>query len=136
VQSNEDSPGVFLQETSGGFTVKYLDRYLYPRETPRAAKEKKARSLALLLGTLYLLPSPLLFYGLDILLDRLPGGSGLILMEIIPALAEISQKVRDEKSIPAAIQKLPLLTSFEALETHLEALDFSRFRRAELLSLT
>jgi hypothetical protein len=89
-------------QTPGGFSVRYLDSWLYSRKEPRALPEKSALSFSLPPRSLILACSPLLGYGLEILLSRLPSDCGLLCLETDPLLYRLSLD-----SLPAAVTDDP-----------------------------
>ena len=95
----EETPPLVAEAAKGGFSVEYRGRALYSRLAPRESPERIARDLEPLPETLYLIPSPLLGYGLETLLDRLPESSAVLALEADPRLAELS-----EARLPAGIR--------------------------------
>ncbi|WP_211227871.1 motility associated factor glycosyltransferase family protein [Spirochaeta cellobiosiphila] len=83
---------LLLSEVEGGFTIKYKGGYLYPSLHPRQSIERKADNFTLLDNTLYIIPSPLLWYGIQNLLDKLPVHSYLLIVEREPLLLELSHQ--------------------------------------------
>ncbi len=78
--------------TGNGFTVSYRGRFLYSRRYPAKNPEMIAKELALLPGTLILLVSPVLDYGIQILLDKLPENSFILGIEHEKKLFDFSGK--------------------------------------------
>lgn len=77
-----------VRQTPAGFQVSFRGRDLYPAD-PIAASARKAQSLPLEPDTLYIVCSPLLWYGVAELAARLPAGSALALVELEPALSAL-----------------------------------------------
>lgn len=77
---NEENP--LLVDTGRGFSVFYKNRNLYNTSEPRLSAEKRLISLKILPGTIVFIPSPLLFYGIDILMNKLPENSLVIAFEL------------------------------------------------------
>lgn len=71
--------------------MEYRGRCLYSRVAPREAPERVVRDLEPLPETLYIVPSPLLGYGLPSLLDKLPESSAVLAVEADPVLAAFSR---------------------------------------------
>lgn len=70
----------FIQ-TDEGLSIKWRGRFLYSSRHPLKKVEKILGKIALEENTLYLLPSPLLCYGLESLLSRLPSHSHVLGLE-------------------------------------------------------
>jgi len=81
-----------LVDTGRGFCVSYLCRELYDSNDPIGRSVIRAHAIPLLENTLYLLASPLLGYGLDVLFKKLPVSSKIITIECDAALAMLSLK--------------------------------------------
>ncbi len=79
-----------LRETSDGIQVIYRGRRLYSESAPRAAARRRGSAIPVAPETLYLVPSPLLGYGLTELLERLPETSHLFCVELDETLGEIT----------------------------------------------
>jgi len=124
-----------LVEIAGETSILYKDRNLYGSGSPIAGARRRAEGIPLQENTFYLLPSPLLWYGVPELLDRLPASSVIISLEVNPSLAEISLK-----NIPSA---LTYNSSLRYLHINVEEgiyalygqLGPHRFRRVKLLTL-
>lgn len=85
-----------LEETSDGFQVRYRGRGLYTASGPVTGARRRAESATLPEETLFLVPSPLLGYGIPELLRRLPGSSHLFCVEVDPPLAGLAEKTANE----------------------------------------
>jgi hypothetical protein len=79
-----------VTETPGGLSLKYHDAWLYSSRDPRALPEKSALSFFPPERSLVIVFSPLLGYGLDILLSRLPPGSSLLCLEAEESLYRLA----------------------------------------------
>ncbi len=86
----ESSPRV-AEAARGGFSVEYRGRALYSRVAPREGPERTVRELEPHPDTLYVVPSPLLGYGIPALLDRIPASSAVLALEADPMLAALSR---------------------------------------------
>lgn len=123
-------------DTPRGRSVLYLDRYLYSRYDPEKTAVDSARNANLREGTLVLCVSPVLGYGLDVLLSRLPPDSFVLAVEADENLMALSVA-----SIPGEILSNPSLlyartASVErALET-VDALPAGPFRRCVRVDLS
>ncbi len=125
-----------LTETGRGFSVLYRGRYLYSTTDPEGSAELKAKKTFLQGETLYLLPSPLLFYGTGDIVSRIPEGSHLICFELSAALLTLTME-----HIPDFIDKSSLVTVIDntsplSVIEKVEQLGIWRFRRVRLLNLT
>ncbi len=87
----EESPPRVAEAARGGCSVEYRGRCLYSRVAPRDGPERVVRDLKPLPETLYIVPSPLLGYGLPSLLEKLPESSAVLALEADPALAALSR---------------------------------------------
>ena len=87
----EESPPRVAEAARGGFSVEYRGRCLYSRVAPREGPERIVRGLEPLPDTLYVVPSPLLGYGLQTLLERIPASSAVLALEAEPALATLTE---------------------------------------------
>jgi len=75
-----------------GFSISYMGKTLLSRVDPVAQGERAAAEAIVKEWTLYLCPSPLYGYGLDVFLTRLPENSALLCVEADRRLFEISEK--------------------------------------------
>jgi hypothetical protein len=76
-----------------GFSVLYHDKFLLSRVDPvRQAERAALAALPLAPRTLYLIPSPLLGYGIPLIIAALPPDSALLCVEADAALAELSRE--------------------------------------------
>ncbi|MFP4362921.1 MAG: 6-hydroxymethylpterin diphosphokinase MptE-like protein [Spirochaetia bacterium] len=85
---NNASP--LLTPVGRGFSIFYRGKSLYSGSTPVETAEKRAESAELEEQTLYILPSPLLCYGIDKLLARLPESSNIICIEADQELMKLT----------------------------------------------
>jgi len=124
-----------LIDRSGGTSIMYKNRDLYGTADPQETAGRRARSLQLRNDTLYLLASPLLWYGTVEILEKLPEGSFLLAVEHDPALAAISSE-----HVPEAVSSHPSFTFIqssvpEVIYKAIEGMGFESFRRVQLISL-
>lgn len=123
-------------ETPGGLSVSYGGRSLYSSRDPARTPERAAREADIPPETLVVCASPLLGYGLDALLARLPVGSAVLAVERDEALMAISLSRAPREtlehprlryyrsdSIPAILSLIPRMPGFP-------------FRRVRLVSLS
>jgi hypothetical protein len=92
LQTNETEDLPRLVQTGRGFSVFYRGKTLLSRFDPvKQACRAAQAALPLAENTLYLLPSPLLGYGIPIILQNLPESSCLLCIEADAALAALSR---------------------------------------------
>lgn len=124
-----DSDGPLLAVTERGLTVRYRGRNLYSPVDPVGSAERRARAVPIADSTLYLLPSPLLFYGVDVLLSSLPENSHLLCVETDQRLMRLSLE-----TAPKRLVEDPRLTyvrsdAADGVLVTLRALGLGRFKR-------
>lgn len=120
-----ESADPLLVETSKGLSIYYKKRNLYSKYNPINSCDRYLNNITWKENTIYFIPSPLLGYGLDIILNRIPKSSTLIKVEIDPLLYKISNN-RDSLNL--------VIKGFHFIET-LDNIDFSKYKRCELLKL-
>lgn len=113
-----------LVDTGQGFSVFYQNRHLYSRYNPKRASKAAVSRLVIQPQTLILFLSPLLGYGLEELLSKIPENCFVIGLEADSELYELSKK-----HIPKHLQSdtrfalvhadsiSPLLSWFEQLQS-------------------
>lgn len=79
-----------LVDTGRGFSIRSGARWLYSSRAPETAPVEAARTATILPETLYLIPSPCLWYGAAELLERLPPSSALLGVEAVPELLALA----------------------------------------------
>lgn len=114
-----------LIDKNGVFTIEYRSRYLYSKINPLRI-ERVISNLELKGNTLYIFPSPLLFYGVEILIERLPNNSSIIFIEVDDALYNLNKDHKNYYNIS---------TGFDYLQV-LNKTNFSQIRSCEILPLT
>ncbi|MFW5727357.1 MAG: 6-hydroxymethylpterin diphosphokinase MptE-like protein [Spirochaetia bacterium] len=147
-----------LTEVSGGTSIVFKNKELYSRHAPRQRAEERAGGFSLEANTLYILASPLLWYGVPRLLEQLPPSAHIIAVEIEPQLVELSRRyVRPEltrhhrlhicfqessANSASASSNASSNTStgqgtapLEAVKAVLDQLGIEQFRRARLITL-
>ncbi len=118
----DDKP--LLIETSKGLSIKYRERFLYSKYNPHNSIGKLLKSKILQSKTIYLIPSPLLGYGIKNLQDLLPPDSLLVFIEIDDNLYSLT----DNKNVHF------IKTGFDFLDI-LKDIEFSDYIKCEILSL-
>lgn len=78
-------------------TVEYKDRFLYSKYNPLKSISSSIQQMHILPGTLIVVCSPCLWYGLDELLSILPADCLICAVEFEPALFELAQNTFKEK---------------------------------------
>lgn len=118
-----------LLHTKGGLNVLYAHKLLYSEYEAEKGAEKAAlaflRSLKPVPRTLYIIPSPLLWYGAKLLTDGLKGET-IVAIECDPGLAEISSQ--HEPPVPCYM-------SDDFSLSHMQELPGWPFRRVALIPL-
>ena len=130
---NTDSPR--LIPTGSGESVFFGGRNLYPGEEPSDRAHMKAERLPLRPKTLYLISSPLLWYGVEALLKRASQECRFLAVEADSSLAQIS-----DSRIPRRFHNDPRcrylsVPSDRELIEQLYELGIHRLRRCEVISL-
>ena len=82
-----------LVEAKQGFSVSYKNKLLYSKYNPQITVEKSLENLQITEGTLILVNSPVLGYGIEILIKKLPKNSVIIAIEKDKNLFEFSKTV-------------------------------------------
>ena len=128
-----------LEAAGRGFSVCYRGRALLSRVDPLRQAERAAEaSLPLAAGTLYLLPSPLLGYGIPLVMRNLPPDSALLCVEADKALYDLSvehiaglETAKDDRFRFVRTENPEALAAFAG-----RAWKSCRFRRVAELRLT
>jgi hypothetical protein len=121
-----------LEETGRGLTVRVGDRYLYSRYDPEKRAVRIAESVPLRDRCIYLVPSPLLGYGLTKLIERVPRDSIILTIEYsqeIMALCSNHLPQKNERIVNVR------LSDRESLHALLYSLGPWRFRRVHRVDL-
>lgn len=123
-----------LEIIAGEASVVIRNTNLYGGTPPSKSAESRAESFQLNPNTLYLLVSPLLWYGVPGIIERLPESSSLLAVEANGDLAEIA---REQLPPELAAKKIPLVSPADAdsLFVQLKKIGIESFRRVELISL-
>ena len=87
--NNKDEKPLLIQ-TVRGFSVLYRNKYLYSKYNPQAAVSAQIASLQIPDSTLLLCFSPVLGYGLNTLMEKLPDSSYLLALEYDQVLMRFS----------------------------------------------
>jgi hypothetical protein len=123
-----------LTETAAGFLVFYRGRQLYPAP-PEPTARQKAEGLPLEPETLYVLASPLLWYGVARLAARLPANSRLVVLEVDPRLHALADWGRAREVCGTAdIRLIPPASPADMARALANCLD-RRIRRVRSIGL-
>lgn len=110
--SNFDEEPRLLNVTQGSLilhTVQYKGRFLYSKYDPQRSIKSLVEKTKLLEGTIVLVMSPCLWYGLEDLLKKLPSNSIIVAFEKDEKLFTLSQKTLCDMSKNFSLQgQLPL----------------------------
>jgi len=123
-----DAEAPLLADTRRGLTVYYRKRHLYSTQSPIASAERRASAVSVLPHTLILVPSPLLFYGVSVLLDRLPEACHVLAVEADQKLMALSIEVAGGLARDNRITYIRT-ESVESVREILGGLSMARFRR-------
>ncbi|QEN03200.1 DUF115 domain-containing protein [Thiospirochaeta perfilievii] len=114
-----------LIETGKGLSLKYKNKFLYSKFDPTKQPRLIIESLELDDKCIYLMPSPLLFYGYDLLKNKLPESSIIVNIEVDPNLLNLTNR-------PEEIH--PISNGFDFLNI-ISKIDLSKFKRCKLVTL-
>ena len=70
-----------LVQAKQGFSVSYKNKFLYSKYNPQSTIEKLISELQIQEDSLIIINSPILFYGIDLLKNKLPNNSVIIAIE-------------------------------------------------------
>jgi len=124
-----------LVETDRGATVFAANRYLYSRRSPVDRPARIAGETPVLERCLYVIPSPLLGYGLDVLAGRIPESSRILALETSQELFGLCCP-----SVSADLLNHPRITwarldDIESLHAVVREIGLWRFRRIRRVDL-
>ena len=117
-------------------SVRYRGRDLYPQVSPESAALRRVAALTPQPNTLYLLPSPLLFYGVPELLAKIPESSRLLCVEADQALMKFSLKWVPKHRYSHPRTTFIRANSGGAVVSVVREIGIWNFRRVELVSLS
>ena len=127
-------PGPRLETTEGGLTV-FFRRYLYSPRDPRRRPGMIASSAVPEGRCLYMVTSPLLGYGLDTLLERIPDDSHIIALEVSPELFSLCRSRVEPELLEHPRLSWVQLSDEASLSEVLDGLGLWRFRRVRRVEL-
>lgn len=79
-----------LVQAKQGFSVSYKNKFLYSKYNPQLTIEKLVSEIQIKDGTLIIVNSPILFYGMDLLIKKLPKDSVILAIEYDKNLYDFS----------------------------------------------
>lgn len=123
-------------DTGRGLSVLYRGRYLYSRYDPAKAALEAASALVIPAETLVLCPSPLLCYGIDSILEKLPQTSHVLALECDEELMAFSAaRIPDWLKGHAGFSFIRTSSIARVLET-VDTLNGGPFRRCIRIDLS
>jgi len=125
-----------LIDTGRGFSVLYNNRYLYSPTEPEERALIRSNQTLLQRDTLYILNSPLLFYGVEELLLRLPENSFIICFEYTKILLELSKKHIPEYLLNSKVCSFIRSTNHHEIFKTIEKHGIWNFRRVKAINIT
>ncbi len=125
-----------LIQSGLGNTVSYSGKFLYSRHDPKKNPQKVAGAVELHPNTLLIVPSPLLFYGFETLLERLPEDSHVLCVEIDEQLMAFSLEHAPEDILRNKAVSFIRTDNSLGLISYIDELGQGRFRRVSLLPLS
>lgn len=125
-----------LTDTGRGFSVFYSARYLYSSTDPEKRAVLRSENTVVQSDTLYILTSPLLYYGIAELVSRLPDNSHIICLEYSEDLYELSKShipylLQNSSSITLSNNRNP-----ELIFNIVYKLGIWNFRRVKHINIT
>jgi len=87
----QDSKTPQTVDTGRGVSLLYNNRYLYSKFNPQKRADAVANGTPITPMTIYLIPSPLLFYGVDKLIKRIDPHSTILTFELSKELYQITE---------------------------------------------
>jgi hypothetical protein len=130
----EDRPEIL--DTGKGRTVVYRGRALYSRYDPSRDPAKAAANLAISGETLVLCVSPLLGYGLDSILEKLPENGLVLALESDERLMSLSVASIDPRLLAHERFRYARTSSASRVVEYLDALALRPFRRCVRIDLS
>ena len=86
-----------LVDTGRGFSVYYQNRFLYSKYAPKKTILNAVENLKIISGTIFLISSPLLWHGLEELLENFPEKCFVLALEKDSELYALAEKFLKEK---------------------------------------
>lgn len=124
-----------IEDTGKGYTLKKGGRYLASPYAPRDKAEKIAHRSRLLDKCIYIVPSPLFGYGLNILIEKIPLGSYILCIEQDQEVMSITSSHFPQKTLKN--EKLDYIRSDNPAQIieYLRQKGWGHFRKCDLFLL-
>ncbi len=123
-----------LEDTGRGLTV-FCDRYLYSKRDPARRSISVSKTAPVEPHTLYIVPSPLLGYGLKELLNRITDDSFILAIEISQTLFHLCSPFISREFLNHPQLSIVRLSDEINLKALLDNLGYWRFRRVHRIDL-
>lgn len=125
-----------LIDTGRGFSILYRERYLYSNTDPEKRAVMRAEKTVLQDSTLYILTSPLLFYGISEILSRLPDNSHIICFELSKKLLDLSKSYIPDLLLNSKLITFCSSTESRDISSTVDELGIWNFRRVKHINIT
>ncbi len=125
-----------LIDTGRGFSIFYREKYLYSSTEPERRAVIRAEKATLQHSTLYILTSPLLFYGVFEILSKLPDDSHIICIELSKDLHKLSKSHIPDLLSNSKLITLSNNTEPQNISTIVDKLGIWNFRRVKHINIT
>lgn len=124
-----------LEDTGRGLTCTYRGKVLYSRHNPAGQSLALLKKALIQEKTLYFVPSPLLGYGLNELLEILPGNSAILSVETDQLLMRLSVEHLPQEILRNVRFTLVRTDSVAGVLETVKKMDLWKFRRCQWLPL-
>lgn len=125
-----------LASRPDGMQVRFRGRFLYSDRTPRSGAERRAAAAALPPRHLIIVPSPLLWYGVEQLLQRSDAPGALLCVELDPALAALSRRYLPSSLAQDSRVRFITLDDPATLDASITELGCEAFSGCDIVSLS
>jgi len=125
-----------LASRPDGMQVRFRGRFLYSDRTPRSGAERRAAAAALPPRHLIIVPSPLLWYGVEQLLQRSDAPGALLCVELDPALAALSRRYLPPSLAQDSRVRFITLDDPATLDASITELGCEAFSGCDIVSLS
>jgi hypothetical protein len=125
-----------LINTGRGFSILYRERYLYSNTDPEKRAILRAEKTVLQNSTLYILTSPLLFYGITEILSRIPDDSHIICFELSKNLLNLSKDHIPDLLLNSKFITFSNKTEPQDISNIVDKLGIWNFRRVRHINIT
>ena len=131
---NEKDP--LLIDTGRGFSILYKGKSLYSRIDPIESCRRKVSSFTCTEKTLIFIPSPILFYGMDVLLSRIPENCHILCLEADEKLMAVSIKNSDKRFLKQDRITYVRTESIAKFSEILGTIGLWRFRKVQMITIS